>query len=178
MAKPTITNSTSPTRRPVFPAEEAREIVSHLKYPPYGNRSVVGAMPHFGFRPMAMADTIAAVNAGMLLVVMIETPLGVANAAEIAGVEGVDVVMVGSNDLCASMGLPGEFDNPRYVEALTAVAEACVANGKWPGLAGLYSEPLLERYLKIGFRFVLGGNDISFMQKAATSRADFLRSLA
>lgn len=159
-------------------ADEAREIVSHLKYPPFGNRSVVGAMPHFGFRSMMMADTIEAVNAGTLLVVMIESPLGVTNAAEIAAVGGIDVVMVGSNDLCAAMGLPGQFESPRYVEALATIAEACAANGKWAGLAGLYSEQLLERYLKLGFRFVLCGNDLSFMQKAATSRADYIRSVA
>jgi len=157
-------------------ADEAREIVGRLKYPPLGHRSVVGAMPHFGFRTMPMEETIAAVNEASMTVVMIESPEGVANAAEIAAVEGVDVLMVGSNDLCAELGVPGAFDHPRYVEALKAVAKACVDAGKWPGLAGVYSEALIAEYLTFGFRFVLCGNDLAFMMNAAKSRSAAVRT--
>lgn len=156
-------------------ADEAREIVGRLKYPPLGHRSVVGAMPHFGFRSMSMDETIEAVNEASLTVVMIESPQGVANAAEIAAVDGVDILMVGSNDLCVELGVPGAFDHPRYVEALKTVAKACIDAGKWPGLAGVYSEALIAEYLKFGFRFVLCGNDFSFMISAARNRSAAVR---
>lgn len=157
-------------------AEEAAEIVGKLKYPPIGHRSVVGTMPHFGYRQVSMKETASAVNEASLTIVMIETPKGVANAAEIASVPGIDILLVGSNDLCSEMGITGEFSHPRFVQALKTVASACIDAGKWPGLAGVYSEELIGEYLKFGFRFILCGADLAFMMSAARSRAAAVRN--
>jgi 4-hydroxy-2-oxoheptanedioate aldolase len=152
-------------------AEEAAEIVRRLKYPPVGHRSVVGTMPHFDYRQVSMKDTASAINEASLTIVMIETPTAVANAAEIAKVPGIDILLVGSNDLCSEMGITSEFSHPRFVEALKTVATACIDAGKWPGLAGVYSEDLIGEYLKFGFHFILCGADLAFMMSAARSRA-------
>ena len=48
---------------------------------------------------------------------MLETPTAIANADAIAAVPGVDVLLIGSNDLCAEMGIPGDFGNERVAEA-------------------------------------------------------------
>lgn len=157
-------------------AEEAADVVEHLKFPPVGHRSVMGNMPHFGYRPMSMADTADALNQSSLTIVMLESPKGVENALDIAGVPGIDVLMVGSNDLCAEMGITGDFRNPRYIEALERVVEACGTAGKWPGLAGVYAEDLIPRYAGLGFRFILCGSDLGFMTSAASSRAALLRA--
>ena len=72
-------------------AEEAREVVDRLKYPPLGHRSSGGLLPHFGYKPMRGGDAARLVNEHILLTVMVETPKGVANADAIAAVPGVDV---------------------------------------------------------------------------------------
>ncbi|HCP00636.1 MAG TPA: aldolase, partial [Rhodospirillaceae bacterium] len=69
-------------------ADEAREIANQLHYAPEGSRGVVGGLPHFGFANPGMAETMEAMNAAMLVIVMLETPAAIARADEIAAVEG------------------------------------------------------------------------------------------
>src|SRR5579872_6611235 len=83
--------------------EEAREAVSRLKYPPIGHRSIAGPMPQFGFEPRPLGEATAAVNAQLLLVVMLETSAAIANAEAIAAVPGVDALHLGANDLCMEL---------------------------------------------------------------------------
>jgi 2-keto-3-deoxy-L-rhamnonate aldolase RhmA len=156
-------------------AEAARAVVAHLKYPPLGHRSVGGPMPYFGFRPVPMGEATAAVNADTLIVVMLETPQAIANADAIAAVEGVDVLLVGTNDLMMEMGHPGELGRPEVAEAYEQVIAACRRHRKWPGMGGVYIEDLLTRYIAMGMRMILSGNDLGMMMAGATQRAKFLR---
>jgi 2-keto-3-deoxy-L-rhamnonate aldolase RhmA len=159
-------------------AEEAREVVNRLKYPPLGHRSMGGIGPHYGLRTASVGEAAAALNAANLTVVMIETPQAVANAEEIAAVPGIDVLLIGTNDLCAEMGIPGEFGSEPVVAAYRAVIAACRRHGKHAGMGGVYSEALLPRYVEMGVRFILGGQDGQFLLAGATQRTGFLRKLA
>ena len=85
--------------------EEAQRVVAHCRYPPVGHRSVVGALPQFGYQPMSVGETTIVANAETLVIVMLETPLAIRNADAIAAVPGIDVVLIGTNDLCAELGI-------------------------------------------------------------------------
>src|SRR5947209_11497408 len=124
-------------------AAEAREVVDRLKYPPVGHRPMGGIGPHYGLRSVSTAEAAQALNAANLTIVMLETPTAIENAAEIAGVPGVDVLLIGSNDLCAEMGIPGDFGNERLAEAYRTMIAACAKAGKFPGMAGIYNEPIM-----------------------------------
>lgn len=158
--------------------EEARAVVRACMYPPAGNRSLTGALPQLGFQaPSSLADAMQAMNAETLVVVMLETEAALANADAIAAVEGVDVLMIGSNDLAADLGIPGDFRHPRIREAYRRVTDACRAAGKFAGMGGIYDEPLMRDYVEAGVRFLLGGSDVAFMMAAAKQRATFVRTL-
>jgi 2-keto-3-deoxy-L-rhamnonate aldolase RhmA len=75
----------------------------------------------------------ATVNDNMLVTVMIETLEGVANAEEIAATHGVDVLLIGNNDLSSFSGWPQ--NDPRYQDALVKVHDAALKYGKYFGLA-------------------------------------------
>ncbi len=156
-------------------AAEAHEVVAKLKYPPIGHRSVGGWGPHHQLQKLNTADAVKTLNAANLTVVMLETPMAIANAAEIAAVPGVDVLLIGSNDLCAEMGIPGDFGSDRLAEAYGSMIEACKTSGKFPGMAGIYNEAFMPRYIEMGARFILSGQDASFMMAGAQSRTGFLR---
>jgi 4-hydroxy-2-oxoheptanedioate aldolase len=156
-------------------AEEARAVVDQLKYPPLGHRSVAGGMPYFGFRPVPMAEATATMNAEALVVVMLETPQAIANADAIAAVEGVDVLLVGTNDLTMEMGFTGQLGHPEVARAYEQVIAACRKHGKWPGMGGVYVEDLMAKYIALGMRMILSGNDLSMLMAGATQRAKFLR---
>jgi 2-keto-3-deoxy-L-rhamnonate aldolase RhmA len=158
--------------------EVAHQMVSACRYPPLGHRSVTGMLPQIDFESRPLGEATASINAATLLVLMIETHVGVENADAIAAIDGVDALLVGTNDLCMEMGLPGEVGHPRVMEAQQRVVDACRAHGKYPGLGGVYEPALMERYVDMGMRLILAGNDVAFMMAAARERASFLRGLS
>jgi 2-keto-3-deoxy-L-rhamnonate aldolase RhmA len=158
-------------------AAEATEVVRRLKYPPVGHRSMGGIGPHYGLRSASSGEAAAALNAVNLTIVMLETPTAIKNAAEIAAVPGVDVLLIGTNDLCAEMGIPGDFANDKVAEAYSAMIAACRQHGKFPGMAGIYNEAIMPRYIEMGARFILAGQDAQFLMGGATARAGFLHKL-
>ena len=156
--------------------ETAREMVANCKYAPLGRRSVQGAQPVLDFASGSIAEATAAVNAATALVVMLETPQAIANADAIAAVEGVDALLIGTNDLCMEMGIPGEIGHPDVVEAYRTVVAACAAHGKHAGMGGVYDPPLMQKYIAMGARLILGGNDLSLLMAAGRERVAVLRS--
>jgi 2-keto-3-deoxy-L-rhamnonate aldolase RhmA len=131
-------------------ALEARDAARFSRYPPVGRRSSGGgsfgqAWPGVNYR--------ATVNDNMLVVVMIETLEGVANADEIAATAGVDVVIVGNNDLASFSGWPQ--NDPRYQDALVKVHDAALKYGKYFGNAG--AQYLNGYVLSAGTRMVQNG---------------------
>jgi 4-hydroxy-2-oxoheptanedioate aldolase len=155
--------------------EQARDIVAHLKYPPQGHRSLAGAQAIADFRPVQIGEFAEAANRALLTVVMLETPTAVANAAAIAAVPGIDALLIGTNDLAAAMGIPGEFGHARIVAAYESVIAACRQANKWPGVGGVYTEELLQRYVGMGAKLVLTGGDSGFLMAAAGARAAVVR---
>jgi 4-hydroxy-2-oxoheptanedioate aldolase len=158
-------------------ADEAREVAGRLRYPPQGHRSIFSSMPQLGYRAAKAAEMTAALNATNLITVMLETPAAIDNAEAIAAVDGIDSLMIGTNDLCIEMGIPGELAHPKVADAYTAIVAACRKHGKWPGMGGVYDEPLMQRYVDIGCRFLMAGADLAFMMGAGSKRTEFLRSL-
>lgn len=158
-------------------AEAAGRVVSYCKYPPLGHRSIAGAQPQLSFASLPTGDAMRLVNEETLVVVMLETPQAIANAESIAAVKGVDVLLVGFNDLCAEMGIPGEFGGSQAEAAYVTVVAACRKHGKYPGMGGVYDPKLMQKFVGMGARFVLGGSDVSFIMAGARERAAFLRSL-
>jgi 2-keto-3-deoxy-L-rhamnonate aldolase RhmA len=157
--------------------EEAKRVVSHCKYPPIGHRSLGGPPPQLSYQPTPTGEATRIVNEETLVVVMLETPLAIENADAIAQVEGLDVLLVGFNDLCAEMGVPGDFNNQRAADAFTTVVAACKRHGKYPGMGGIYDHPTMQKYIGLGARFILSGSDFSFVMAGANARTSFLRGI-
>ena len=158
-------------------AAQAERIVSYCRFPPAGRRSIGGAQPQLGFRSVPVVEAMGLVNEETLVVVMLETAAAIANADAVAAVKGVDVLLVGFNDLCAELGVPGELGRKKAAAAFATVVAACRKHGKHAGFGGAYDSALLDQYVAMGGRFVLGGGDAGFLMAAARERAGFLRSL-
>jgi 4-hydroxy-2-oxoheptanedioate aldolase len=157
-------------------ADEARQIVDQLHYAPEGSRGVVGGLPQFGFANPDMTSAMKAMNDTMLVIVMLETPNAIAQADEIAAVEGVDVVLIGTNDLSAASGIPGQVGHEQIEANYKTVAAACEKHGKWMGMGGVPIPELQEKYISMGVRFVLSGQDMSVLINAAANTVERVRS--
>ncbi|MGH8691830.1 MAG: HpcH/HpaI aldolase family protein [Burkholderiales bacterium] len=154
---------------------QAQRVADHCRYPPAGKRSMGGALAQLGFAAMPVGDAARIVNDETLVVVMIESPQGVAACDEIAAVKGVDALLIGTNDLCFEMGIPGQFNDPRVAEAYGKVIAACRKHGKFPGMGGMYTPELLERHIAMGVQLILSGSDFSLLMQAGTARAALVR---
>ena len=155
--------------------EEAQRVANACRYPPVGKRSMGGALAQLGFASMPVGEAARLVNEETLVVVMIESPQGVANADEIAATKGVDALLIGTNDLCFEMGMPGQFNDPKVAEAYKKVIAACRKHGKFPGMGGMYTPELLERHVGMGVQLILSGSDFSLLMQAAKARAQMVR---
>ena len=113
-----------------------------------------------------------------MVIGMIETPQAVAQADAIASVPGLDALLIGTNDLCLEMGIPGQPDDLRVAGAIETVVKACAKHGKVSALGGIYGRDLLKCYLGLGVRMVLAGNDISLLYSGAQAQAAFVRETA
>lgn len=158
--------------------EEARAIADRLRYPPVGHRSIGGLMPQLGFAPLPPGEATKLVNDNLLVVVMLETPKAIANADAIAAIPGIDVLLIGTSDLTLEMGLPGQLTHPDVVKAYQTAASACKKHGKWLGMGGVYTDDGLAKYIGMGARMILAGNDLPFLVQAASARAQHLRKIA
>ncbi|KAF0318943.1 hpcH/HpaI aldolase [Colletotrichum asianum] len=109
----------------VFPhihnVADAKATVSISKYPPKGVRSMTGQLPLFGLRPTAVEQIINDTNSlGSSVILMIETRDSVENVDAIAAIDGVDMLLIGSNDLAIELGVPGQFSSKEYRTVLEA----------------------------------------------------------
>ena len=105
-------------------ADEAKSIIHSMKYFPTGGRGVIlrSAVDRYTAGPTM--EKLAAQNRRTMLVVQIENAEGVENAQAIGALEEVDCLWVGHFDLSCSLGIPGEFEHPKFIEAIDAVIEA------------------------------------------------------
>jgi len=159
-------------------AEQAQAAVKAARFPPLGNRGVPGPNPVTRFKPYSVATAIEHMDPGVVVVVMLESAVSVENAEQIAAVDGIDVVMIGSNDLALDLGIPGELNHPKILEAYEKVAAACGKSGKSLGIAGIRADrDLLTRLVQMGGRFVIAGSDTGYLLAAASASAEECRSI-
>jgi 2-keto-3-deoxy-L-rhamnonate aldolase RhmA len=154
--------------------EQAESMVQFAKYPPVGRRGAAFGVSHDDYTGGDIVEKIQSANRETLLIAQIETERGVEQARGIAAVPGIDVLWIGHFDLTNSLGIPGQFDHPRFLEALEEVLAACREHGKVPGfMAGdvATGKGLLDQ----GFRILAYGGDLWLYQAAVREGVAQLR---
>jgi 2-keto-3-deoxy-L-rhamnonate aldolase RhmA len=156
-------------------AEEARAVLDGMKYTPQGGRGVALGIAHDSYAGGAVLDKLAAANARTTFFAQIETAAGVENADAIAAVDGVDCLWVGHFDLSCSLGIPGEFDHPRFKDAIARTLAACARHGKAAGrlVPDAAQGIALNRE---GFDFICYSGDVWALQAAVKAGVDEIRA--
>jgi 2-keto-3-deoxy-L-rhamnonate aldolase RhmA len=157
-------------------AEQAREIMTHAKYPPAGNRGVALRRAHSLYKKVVAAEYLKRANEETFIAVQAETPTAIENLEAIVSVPGVDAVFVGPFDLSVSLGIPGETNHPRELEAINRVVEVCRKHRRVSGIQ-LFDLKALKTWVEKGMRFVAYSSDIALLADAAVSGVAELKSL-
>ena len=164
----------------VFPdvstVDQARRAVEIVRFPPLGRRSVAGGYARFDYRPVPLPEATRRLDEGTLLVVMIETPEGLENVEAIAAVPGIDVLHLGTNDLLASMGRPGQFDHPDALAAQDRVIAAAKARGIAAGCGGNRDVARQADAIRRGALFLTTQTGVALLSAAATAWAGGIRA--
>jgi len=155
-------------------AAEAAQIVSWARYPPSGVRGVALSARGAG-SGTAGADVVGLIDASITTLIQIENEAALAEAEAIAAVDGVDVLFVGPNDLTHSLAIPGRFDDPRYLDALAAVAAAARAAGKAAGVM-LRSAQDVARHHDLGYSFFALSTDAGLLGSTTRSALAAMRA--
>ena len=157
-------------------AKEASAILDCLKYAPLGQRGVALGIAHDAYRGGPVLEKLAAANARTAFFAQIETKAGVKNADAIAAVDGVDCLWVGHFDLSVSLGVPGEFSHPTFLDAIAAIAKACRKHNKALGRLVPDVPTGLDCWSK-GFDFLCYSGDVWLLQAALRTGVDGLREV-
>jgi 4-hydroxy-2-oxoheptanedioate aldolase len=142
---------------------QARHVVAKCRFQPAGKRSLPSPLVRLGFRVPPAAEMMAEIEKDTLVVLMIESAAGVLAADEIAAVPGVDVLMVGANDLAADMGHVGAVEHPEVLAAFASVARATHAHGRIFSTIGVADHLLASHATALGARLVVATNDINLL---------------
>jgi 4-hydroxy-2-oxoheptanedioate aldolase len=144
-------------------AEEARAAVSCTKYPTAGTRSVY--FPQRSMNKEGLLGYAGGANKNLIAALQVETADCIKNIDEIASVPGVDILFLGQNDLCMSMGLyekyefPHMYTSPELAAATDKLVAAARKNKVILGLF-LFGTARVGEFLEKGFPFISLGNDL------------------
>ncbi len=144
-------------------AEEARQAVSCCRYPTEGTRSVY--FPQRSTNKAGLLGYVGNANKNIMVALQVETASCIENIEAIAAVKGVDILFLGQNDLCMSMGLyekyefPHMYTSPELGAATTKLVAAAQANKLILGLF-LFGTGRVGEFLEKGFTFISIGNDL------------------
>jgi len=153
-------------------AEEARQAVSCCRYPTAGTRSVY--FPQRSMNRAGLLGYAGGANANTIVALQVETADCIKNMDEIAAVPGVDLLFLGQNDLCMSMGLfekyefPHMYTSPELGAATEKLKAAANRNNVILGVF-LFGTSRVAEFIEKGFPFVSIGNDLHHILTQATA---------
>jgi 4-hydroxy-2-oxoheptanedioate aldolase len=144
-------------------ADEARQAISCCRYPTAGTRSVY--FPQRSMNRAGLLGYAGKANENIIVALQVETADCIKNIDEIAAVPGVDLLFLGQNDLCMSMGLyekyefPHMYTSPELGDATNKLVAAAKKNNVILGLF-LFGTSRVGEFLEKGFPFISIGNDL------------------
>jgi 4-hydroxy-2-oxoheptanedioate aldolase len=157
----------------IMSAQDARAAVGACRYPPAGHRSYAAGIVRastYGHEP----DYMRKANENLLVIAQIEHVDAVPQAAEIAAVDGVDMVLIGPNDLAGSIGLLEQLDDPRVQALVQSVEKAVKAAGKTLGTVPMAGRDWPSLFAD-GYDLVAASADLAMLRLAAVAEIDTFR---
>ncbi|HUA87428.1 MAG TPA: aldolase/citrate lyase family protein [Bryobacteraceae bacterium] len=162
----------------IFPRVESPELleraVSWTKFPPVGVRGMGLGPQHFEYERVTVPQAIDHLNAHTMVVLQIETQRAVDAREELLAIPGIDAVLIGPVDLSISLGVPGNFEHPKMVEAMEKIRDSCLAHGVAPGTQ-TRTLSLAKFWRERGVIFLGNGNETGFLLAKATEVVNQLR---
>ena len=154
--------------------EEAQRAARAMRYPPEGVRGIAHMVRATSFGVNA-ADYVANSKDALVGIIQVESEQALNSVDDIAAIDGVDVLFVGPSDLSMALGIFGQLDHPRFIDALKVTAAAAEKAGKASGIL-MRNPQEFKKYHDLGFRFIACGADATFVLSGAQSTVNALNN--
>lgn len=154
--------------------EQVALCVACMKYLPEGRRGAVLARGHTAFRGGPLADTLAQMNRETFLIVQIETAEAVSRLDELLAVPGVDAALIGPTDLSVALGVAGQMDHPRLVEAIERTMAACSRHGVVPAIH-TNDVAMTTAWARRGMRLVSNNSEVGLLMAGVRTAVRAIR---
>jgi len=142
----------------VMSAEDARNVVQMTRFQPIGRRPIDGGNADGAFCQIDVEEYIRQANEQRFIVLQMEDPEPFEELDAIAAVEGYDMLLFGAGDFSHGIGVPGQMDDPRVLEARQRVAEVAAAHGKFAGIVAVGEQ--VPELVEMGYQFFNLGADV------------------
>lgn len=143
---------------------DAERVVELVKYPPLGKRGLGGSTcpvgKYIGWG--SVTEQIDYVNRDVVIGIQIETAEALENLEAILSVPGLDIAVIGNDDLSIGMGIPGQWQHPDYTAAVQRMIDTCTRYGVLPGIAG-GDTAWVRFWAERGMRMFWCGSDVVAM---------------
>ncbi len=142
----------------IMSAEDAKNVVRMTRFGPVGRRPIDGGNADGAFCQIDLQEYIRQANEQRFIILQIEDPEPMEELDAIAAVEGYDMLLFGPGDFSHGIGVPGQMDDPRIVEARHRIVEVAAAHGKFAGTVG--GVEAVGELLGMGYQFINIGADV------------------
>ena len=156
--------------------DEIQSVVNAAKYPPLGKRSVTIGVANTDYRILNRDEYLRHANQNTTIISQIESREGLDNLDEIAAVPGVDVLWVGHNDLSESLGVPGDFNHPTFIDAVKGVVGTARKHGLGVGVQPR-NGAMAQEWIDMGFNVISCSADIFLYQRALSELVEDIRGM-
>jgi 2-keto-3-deoxy-L-rhamnonate aldolase RhmA len=146
---------------------QMEQVVAELKYAPQGKRGVALGIAHDLYRA-GDRSFFESINQELAVIAILETARAFENLEAIVSVPGLDVAWMGHFDLTVSMGIPAQFEHPRFLAAMEALIETCQRHGVAPGFLPATAADAAY-WIRKGFRSISMGSDVGVFMSAVRS---------
>jgi len=149
-------------------AAQARSIAEATRYPPKGRRGAAFGFAHDDYQPGPPQEKMKAADQRNIVIAQIETERGLEAAEAIAAVDGIDVLWVGHFDLTNFLGIAGQFDHPKYLDAVKRIVAAGRKHKKALGFMPS-DQKWAREYRALGFNMLAAGTDQGILMQGYRS---------
>jgi 4-hydroxy-2-oxoheptanedioate aldolase len=144
--------------------DQAKRLVGAVKYRPLKGAALQIVLDQNTFPSEKTSAYLRSYNPDAVLVIMIESPAGVENLSEILAAGGVDVILIGPHDFSVSHGVPGQFDQPIFNQAIKRVIQTCRENDVGVGIHSINGDINQQlQWAEWGCNFFVHGSDTFFI---------------
>ena len=157
--------------------EQVERFIEAMKYPPLGKRGCSSDAPHSEYAFGPLAEFLEVNNQDTLAITQIERKVAVERIDELLSVPGVDVALIGPEDLSVSLGRPGETSHPIVIEAIETVIAAAARHNVVAGIH-MGSVERLQGWMARGMRMIMYSSDLGFLMEAGEAGLRQLRIAA